>query len=145
MGGFGAVYLGLEHRDQFAAIGSFSGALGFGHIAAKDVPANVTEEQKKEYESLMGAPGSKEQKMRDVFELAQQVPVNEVPMLFIVCGGEDGNIEETHDFLRVLAKRGIPYEYREISPREHNWRIPNEEIPAFLDKLDKLDGFQPVE
>jgi putative tributyrin esterase len=145
MGGFGAIFLGLEHRDQFAAIGSFSGALGFGHISAKDVPANVTEEQKKDYEALMGAPGSKEQKMHDVFGLAQQVPVNEVPMLFIVCGAQDGSIEETHDFLRVLAKRGIPYEYREVSPRGHSWQVPNEELPAFLNKLDKLDGFQPVE
>jgi putative tributyrin esterase len=145
MGGFGAMFLGLEHRDQFAAIGSFSGTLGFGHIQPQSVPANVTEEQKKEYEELMGAPGSKEQKMRDVFELAQQVPMNEVPMLFIVCGGQDGNVGQTHDFLQVLAKRGIPYEYREISPREHNWRLWNQEIPVFLDKLDKLDGFQPVE
>lgn len=142
MGGYGALLLGLEHRDQFAAIGSFSGSVGFGHIRPP-VPANVTEEQKRDYEALMGAPGSKEQKARDVFELAQQVPVEEVPMLFLVCGGEEGSVEETHAFLQVLAKRRIPYEYLEISPRGHDWRILNEEIPVFLDKLDKLDGFEP--
>jgi putative tributyrin esterase len=147
MGGFGAMFLGLEQRDQFAAIGSFSGALAFGHAKPEPMPANATEEDKRhwqEYQELMGAPGSKEQKARDVFELAQQVPVDEVPMLFLVCGGEDGSIEQTHAFLELLGKRRVPYEYREISPRDHEWRIWNEEIPVFLDKLDKLDGFQPI-
>jgi putative tributyrin esterase len=147
MGGYGAMFLGLEHRDQFAAIGSFSGAVGYGHFPAAPMPANATEEEKKnrqEYIARMGEPGSKEQKARDVFELAQSISVEEVPMLFIVSGGEDGGIEMTHSFLRTLAKRNIPYEYREISPRGHDWRIWNEEIPVFLDKLDALDAFQPV-
>ncbi len=148
MGGFGAMFLGLEHRDQFAAIGSFSGSVGFGHITAPPpLPAKATEEEKRmrqEYVALMGEPGSKEQKARDVFELAQQVPVEEVPMLFLVCGGQDGGVEQTHAFLQVLGKRRIPYEYREISPRGHEWRIWNEEIPVFLDKLEKLDGFEPL-
>jgi putative tributyrin esterase len=147
MGGYGAMFLGLKHHDQFAAIGSFSGALNYGHIPAAPAPPNLTEEDKKnrqEYVTRMGMPGSKEQKERDPFELIQNIPVEEVPMLFIVCGGEDGNIENTHQFLQALAKRHIAYEYREISPREHEWRIWNEEIPVFLDKLDRLDGFQPV-
>ena len=53
-------------------------------------------------------------------------------------------IELIHAFLMALAKRSIPYEYREISPRRHDWRIWNEEIPVFMDKLDALDGFQPI-
>ena len=147
MGGFGAVYLGLKHRDQFAAIGSFSGALAAAHIPSPPLPKNATDQDKKsrqEYAELMGAPGSKEQKERDPFELVQTIPVNEVPMLFIVCGGEDGNIEDTHLFLTQLAKRQIPYEYREISTRGHEWKIWNEEIPVFLDKLEKLDGFESL-
>jgi S-formylglutathione hydrolase FrmB len=61
-----------------------------------------------------------------------------------VCGGEDGSAEETHAFLAALAKRHIPYEYRELSPRGHDWRILNEEILVFLDTLEKLDGFEPL-
>lgn len=144
MGGFGAMLLGLEHREMFAAIGSFSGALAAAHAGALQLPLNATDEDRKnrqEYVALVGEPGSKEQKARDPFELAAQIPVDEVPMLFIVCGGEDGNVENTHAFLAVLAKRHIPYEYREISPRAHDWRIWNEEIPVFLDKLDRLDAF----
>jgi putative tributyrin esterase len=147
MGGFGAMLLGLEHRDQFAAIASFSGALAAAHVSPAPLPKNATEEEKnkrQEYADLVGAPGSKEQKERDPFELVQNIPVEEFPMLFIVCGGQDGNIESTHAFLVELAKRHIPYEYREVSPRAHEWRIWNEEIPVFLDKLDRLEGFQPI-
>jgi putative tributyrin esterase len=147
MGGFGALLLGLEHHDQFAAIGSFSGSVAYGHFPPEALPKNPTDEEKKqiqEYTDLVGAPGSKEQKARDIFELVQQVPVEEVPMLFLVCGGEDGSVEETHAFLAVLAKRHIPYEYRELSPRGHDWRILNEEISVFLDTLEKLDGFEPL-
>jgi enterochelin esterase-like enzyme len=76
--------------------------------------------------------------------LVQQVPVEEVPVLFLVCGGQDEGVEQTHALLQVLARRRIPHEYREISPRGHEWRIWNQEIPVFLDKLEKLDGFEPV-
>ena len=144
MGGFGAVLLGLEHHDQFAAIGSFSGALGVAHHEPPPLPENATEADRKERqesEGLAGPFGSQEHKDRDPFELAAKIPVDKVPMLFLVCGGEDGNAEDTHAFLTLLASRHIPYEYREISPREHDWRIWNEEIPVFLDKLDQLDGF----
>jgi putative tributyrin esterase len=144
MGGFGAMFLGLEHHEMFAAIGSFSGALSAAHQEPPPLAANATEVERKDrqqYEDLVGKFGSKEQKDRDPFELAAKIPVEEVPMLFVVCGGEDGNAGDTHAFLALLAKRRIPYEYREISPREHDWRIWNEEIPVFLDKLDHLDGF----
>jgi len=144
MGGFGAMLLGLEHHDMFAAIGSFSGALAAAHHEPPPLPANATEADRKAREenlALAGPFGSKEHMDRDPFELAARIPVEEVPMLFIVCGGEDGNAEDTHAFLALLAKRRIPYEYREISPRGHDWRIWNEEIPVFLDKLDHLDGF----
>lgn len=144
MGGFGAMFLGLEHHEMFAAIGSFSGALGITHRQPgklpEDAPADVRS-MLQDSEARFGPFGSKEHKERDPFELAATVPVNELPMLFIVCGAEDPNAEVTHEFLSVLAKRRIPYEYREISPRDHDWRIWNEEIPVFLDKLDRLEGF----
>jgi putative tributyrin esterase len=144
MGGFGATFLGLKHHDAFAAIGSFSGALAAAHEKPPELAPDAPETARKslrDYEALVGKFGSQEHKDRDPFEWAAKIPVEDVPMLFIVCGGEDQNAETTHEFLSVLAKRRIPYEYREISPRGHDWRIWNEEIPVFLDKLDRLEGF----
>jgi len=144
MGGSGAVFLGLKHHDTFAAIGSFSGTLAAAHEKPPALAADAPEAMRKalrDYEALVGVYGSQEQKDRDPFEWAAKIPVEDVPMLFIICGGQDGNAEPTHEFLSLLAKRRIPYEYREISPRGHDWRIWDEEIPVFLDKLDRLEGF----
>ncbi len=144
MGGYGATFLGLEHYDTFAAIGSFSGALGIVHMEPPKALPHEPEERRKfrqDMESRFGTYGSKEQKDRDPFELAAKIPVEQAPILFIVCGGEDGLAEINHQFISLLAKRRISYEYRELSPREHDWRIWDEEIPIFLDKLDHLEGF----
>jgi putative tributyrin esterase len=143
MGGYGATFLGLEHYDTFAAIGSFSGALAIVHMEPPPSAAEPAEQRtfRQDMESRFGAYGSKEQKDRDPFELAAKIPVEQVPMLFMVCGGEDGLAEVNHQFISLLAKRRISYEYRELSPREHDWRIWNEEIPVFLDMLDHLGGF----
>jgi len=144
MGGFGAVFLGLKHHDSFAAIGSFSGTLAAAHEKPPALAADAPEEARKalrDYEALVGKFGSQEQRDRDPFEWAVKIPVEDVPMLFIVCGGQDGNAAPTHEFLSLLAQRRIPYEYRELSPRGHDWRIWDEEIPVFLDKLDRLEGF----
>lgn len=105
------------------------------------ISKRIDRKERQENLALAGPFGSKEHKDRDPFELAARVPVEQVPMLFIVCGGEDGNAEGTHAFLSLLAKRRIPYEYREIAPRDHDWRIWNEQLVVFLDKLDHLDGF----
>jgi S-formylglutathione hydrolase FrmB len=144
MGGYGAAFLGLKHYDTFAAIGSFSGALGIVHQeppkASPDEPEGLRK-FRQEMEARFGTYGSKEQKERDPFELVTKVPVEKMPMLFIVCGGEDGLAEINHQFITLLAQHRIPYEYHERSPREHDWRIWDEEIPIFLDRLDHLEGF----
>jgi S-formylglutathione hydrolase FrmB len=143
MGGYGAVLLGLKHNDTFAAIGSFSGALGIVHQEPPESP-NEPEGMRKfrrEMESRFGTHGSKEQKERDPFELAGQIPLEKMPLLFIVCGGEDELADANHQFIRLLAQHRIPYEYHERSPREHDWKIWDEEIPIFLDRLDHLEGF----
>ncbi|MGB9430826.1 MAG: alpha/beta hydrolase-fold protein [Candidatus Acidiferrum sp.] len=65
MGGFGAMFLGLEHRDQFAAIGSFSGALAVAHNAPPPLPADASDadrKERKENEGLAGPFGSQEHK-----------------------------------------------------------------------------------
>src|SRR5579872_5745411 len=125
MGGYGATFLGLEHHDMFAAIGSFSGALGIAHleVAIADDASEGMKKFKQDIDGRLGATGSQERKNRDPFELVAKLSPEDVPMLFIVCGGQDGNIELTHEFLKVLAKHNIAYDYRERSPRGHEWKL----------------------
>src|SRR6185312_11815551 len=113
MGGYGAVFLGFHNYTKFAAIGTFSGAVG-----------------------------SEARKDRDPFALAAKVPAAEMPMIYVACGGEDFLVKQNRDFVAFLADKKIPYEYREVSPRVHSWDFWNDQIQIFLDKLDKLPGFK---
>ncbi len=142
MGGYGAALIGLTHYNEFAAIGILSGALGAAH--GGESPANsgpAARRQMEERDARFGKPGSEERKQRDPFDLVTKVPPAAMPMLYIADGGEDPTIKVNHEFVAQLASLGIPYEYREVSPRAHTWDFWDEQIRAFLGKLDSLAGF----
>ena len=138
MGGYGALFLGLHHFAEFAAIGSFSGAVAFAH----DPPLQGGD--KAGMDAIMshfGPEGSPERAARDPFTLIDKVPAAEMPVLYIACGGEDFLVAQNREFVALLASKKIPYEYREISPRVHSWDFWDDQIRVFLDKLDALPGF----
>ena len=142
MGGYGAALIGLKHYNEFAAVGILSGALGAAH--GGESPANLgpaARRQIEERDARFGKPGSEERNQRDPFELAAKVPAAMMPMLYIADGGEDPTIKVNHQFVALLASLNIPYEYREVSPRAHTWDFWDEQIRAFLEKLDSLAGF----
>jgi S-formylglutathione hydrolase FrmB len=146
MGGYGAVFLGLKHHDKFAAIGTFSGAVSRVHITPPDA-SKLSENERKhqqEMEDLFGAPGTKERDERDPFKIVENMPPNEVPYLYIACGGQDFLIEENRMFVSFLAQKKIPYEYHEISPRVHSWDFWNDQLRQFLDCLRGLKGFSEI-
>lgn len=141
MGGYGAAFLGLKHWKRFAAIGSFSGALG---IAGEDLdrPENArAAKATARLQTTFGAPGSADRAERDPFRLLDKVPPGEMPLLYIACGGQDFLLAQNRAFVRLLAEKKIPYEYREISPRAHNWEFWDDHVQVFLDILERLPGF----
>ena len=79
---------------------------------------------------------------RDPFELVAKVPAGNMPQLYVAEGGEDFLIDSNREFVALLAKLKIPYEYREVSPREHTWDFWDEQIRVVLAKLAHLDGFE---
>jgi putative tributyrin esterase len=142
MGGYGAMFLGLKHYKRFAAIGSFSGALGASH----DWPASTPDagrplRRRPDIESLFGAPGSATRGERDPFLLVEKVPAAEMPFLYLACGGQDFLIAENRAFVELLAGKRIAYEYREISPRVHSWDFWDDHVRVFLNVLARLPGF----
>ena len=142
MGGYGAALIGLNHYNEFAAIGILSGALGAAH--GGESPANLgpaARRQMEERDARFGKPGSEERKQRDPFDLVTKIPPPMMPMLYIADGGEDPTLKVNHEFVALLASLNIPYEYREVSPRAHTWDFWDEQIRAFLEKLDFLAGF----
>ncbi|MGH9433445.1 MAG: alpha/beta hydrolase [Terriglobia bacterium] len=148
MGGYGAMFLGLKHYQLFAAIGSFSGALGVAHGLLPPPGPKATEKQRAgmvEIMSHFGPPDSEARKERDPFELVTKIPIQDMPMLYVAEGGEDFLIKGNREFVTTLAKLKIPYEYREVSPRVHSWDFWDEQIQVFLGKLAHLHGFESGE
>jgi S-formylglutathione hydrolase FrmB len=86
-------------------------------------------------------PGSPEQNARDPFLIVDKVPLSQMPLIYIACGGQDFLLEETRTFVDLLSKKKIPYEYREISLADHNYDFWDEQVSVFLDILMTKPGF----
>ena len=140
MGGYGASFIGLKHYKKFAAIGSFSGAVAFSRSATPSGDA-AAQQRARAFDAIFGAQGSKEREERDPFLLLEKVPAAEMPMLYIACGGQDFLLQQNRDFVKLLAEKKIPYEYREISPRAHTWDFWDDNIKIFLSLLSHKQGF----
>lgn len=142
MGGYGAMTVGLKNYKQYAAIASFSGAVDFAH---NPINRGKTQAERdatdKEWMRVFGAKDSPDRDARDPFVLFEKVPVAEMPLLFITCGGEDFLIEGNRQLVGKLAAKRVPYEYREVSPREHTWDFWDDSIRQFLTILDHQSGF----
>ncbi len=133
MGGYGAAYLGLKHFDTFSAIGALSGAVGFAHEPLDSLDKKLRDE----LQPIFGPAGSAARSERDPFVVIEKVPPAEMPLLYIACGGQDFLLKQNREFVEMLASKKIPYEYREVSPRVHSWDFWDEQIPVFLDMIDR--------
>jgi len=141
MGGYGASFLGLKHFNRFSAIGAFSGAIGIAHDMPR-TPANAEAAARTaRMQAVFGPIGSDERKARDPFLLLEKVPAAQMPLIYISCGGQDFLLSQNREFVRLLAEKKIPYEYREVSPRVHSWDFWDEQIRVFLQILAHRPGF----
>ena len=67
------------------------------------------------------------------------------PLLYIACGSDDPSIDDTREFLSLLASRSIPYEYRELSPVGRGWALWDGQIMEFVDVLARRWGHDAEE
>ena len=142
VGGYGAAFLGLKHYKEFAAFGAFSGALGIAH-QMPPTPANAAANKRtSQMQAVFGPPASPARAARDPFALLEKVPPAEMPMIYVACGGQDFLLSQNRAFVELLAEKKVPYEYREISPRIHEWDFWDDQIRIFLDLIARLPGFR---
>lgn len=140
MGGYGAMKIGINNPDRYAAIGCFSAGANGG----KPVPNNsgMFDDQKWNMMNFTKY-GRKDWRgtEEDTFYMAEKQKNRPVlPEIFHTCGSEDFLIEkarETRDFFQGME--GNPYHYvYEEHEGIHGWDYWDEHITDFLKHLEKF-------
>ncbi|MEZ5400323.1 MAG: alpha/beta hydrolase family protein [Bryobacteraceae bacterium] len=141
MGGYGAAYLGLKHTRRYSAIGAFSGAIAYARRKGAVGSGEAAQRRLAEMLRIMGEPGSPARAERDPFTFVDKLDPATAPLIYIACGGQDFLVEDNRAFVKALAAKKIPYEYREVSPRAHSWDFWDDQIRIFLDLLAQKPGW----
>jgi len=129
MGGYGAIKLALKYPAMFAAAASLSGAVA---SARPDWTKSLTDpEVKKVIEADFGPPENPARAENDPFELIRKLRPDEVPQLYLSIGSSDFLLQENREFVQLLARQGVPYEYREV-PGKHEWPVWDRQIQVVL-------------
>lgn len=134
MGGYGALYIGLQHPERYAAIGSFSGALDMG--------AMLEEGRKNEIIKPIFAPvvgeGLPLNETSDLFAMAKKVaalPAGQQPKIFVTCGDSDDTdmqiLTQTKRFVNAATKAGLPVTFR-TWPGVHEWNFWDRSLAEFI-------------
>jgi putative tributyrin esterase len=129
MGGYGALKLALKYPQLFAAAASLSGALAAPRWQER-FPHEDAEYQKLIL-GVFGPRGAPSRLENDPFELIKKVPPELRPQLYLSVGASDNLIEDSREFVRLLAELKVPYEYHEF-PGEHDWPVWDREIQVVL-------------
>ena len=130
-----ALTLGLKHSGLFGAAGAIGGPLtGSRHRPAGEASA-----------ARFGRPASGARGEQEPGALAAAIRPEAAPLLYIACGSDDPSIDDTREFLSLLASRSIPYEYRELSPVGRGWALWDGQIMEFVDVLARRWGHDAEE
>ncbi|GAB4108093.1 MAG: alpha/beta hydrolase-fold protein [Acidobacteriota bacterium] len=132
MGGGEAVLVGLNHLDQFAWIGSFSGAFN-----------NWMPTRPPEARRFHAGPFNPEHLRLVTSELPKLFPgldagANQrIRLLWIACGTADMLIRVNREFKAYLDSLGIAVRYREIPDVGHVWPLWRRNLAEFVPLLFK--------
>ncbi|MBS4785781.1 MAG: esterase family protein [Clostridiales bacterium] len=139
MGGYGALKIGLLRPENYAGIGSFSGAVDLQRIFDKMRP----HQSPRAIDEMIGifGPELTLQPEDDILYLTREHARLSPEMqckLFISCGTEDemptlydGNV----DYVRLLEELGLPHRYFQQSGM-HEWGVWDEAVQKALDYFD---------
>jgi S-formylglutathione hydrolase FrmB len=133
MGGYGALMLGLKHRDLFSFAASMSGALEVTDWTPENMGPDMPDWIRQSILSAFGPAGSPQRKEYDLKQLIN-APVAELPFIYLDCGTEDHLLAQSRNFSKLLQEKKIPHEYRE-RPGIHEWPEWDHQIQEVLKVL----------
>lgn len=130
MGGFGAIKLALKHPALYKFVGALSPAI--------DVPSRPFSikriSQYRQHASIFGAWGSETRRENDPFVLARTVPADQIPLLYIACGEQEGLMASNREFTKLLAERKFHFE-NHFGSGGHDWNQWNGRLAGMFESL----------
>jgi S-formylglutathione hydrolase FrmB len=135
MGGYGALRLGLECPERFAAVASLSGALDLrarlGELGRSDLPIDRTE-----WSGIFGDSFGSDPAPAELLPLADRLAVSAEPRprLYLCCGTEDYLLHDSRAFHQHLERAGLEHTYEE-GPGTHEWGYWDRQIQRVIDWL----------
>ena len=116
MGGYGALYNGLNHPELYKAIGGFSAGI--------QLPGTALE------------PDDPEMAARRIAEEKK-----EFPKVFLSCGTEDPLYTQDAAFRDMLKGLGADVTWQEAEGKAHEWRFWNDTVEQFIRWLPRTDAY----
>lgn len=130
MGGYGAMLLGLKYHQLFAAVASLSGVLASAEPAFEEA-LPVSNSIHTVIEEDFGPLNNPQRRANDPFELIREIPITELPDLYLAIGSSDELLQMNRDFVKILSEYRIPYHYCEV-PGKHEWPVWDSQVQRVL-------------
>lgn len=139
MGGYGAFKLAMSKPENYAAAGSFSGALDVYSICKT---ADTEEEMKSLYnafidpETILGTNS-------DLYYLVHKLTKRKIwkrkpPKLYQCCGTSDFLYEDNIRFRDYLRENDYDFLYEETEGEDHNWGYWDKSIKRFIEYISEI-------
>ncbi len=127
MGGFGAIKIGLSHRDLFV----FAGALSPAIDVARRQFSWKRVQQSSALHAIFGPWGSDSRRRNDPFVVARTASPASAPYVYLSCGDQEGLLAPNREFAAVLKGQGLHFEFH-VVPGGHDWQQWNRELPGLF-------------
>lgn len=139
MGGYGALRNGLKYPETFGCIAALSSANVPAMVSTCTDDAPDFFRRKSFIEALFGPLDKIAGSDNDPLYLADRLPDDARPRLYLACGLEDGLLPINQALARELQARGLDVTYRE-APGAHEWDFWDSQIRQVLDWLPLHSG-----
>ncbi|MDL2207015.1 esterase family protein [Eubacteriales bacterium OttesenSCG-928-N13] len=136
MGGYGALKLGLLANDTFSHAAALSGALDAVEVCEHPMDSNPL------WVNVFGPADQVRGTDNDLMAVAERLPVDKRPNVFIWCGRQDFLYQQNLRMRDHLNALGYDLRYSD-SPGNHNWECWDEQIQQVLQWLPLEGGGNP--
>jgi enterochelin esterase-like enzyme len=138
MGGAEATFVGLNHLDQFAWIGSFSGA--YVMWPRPQTPAAAPSDAPRGDVAPAGGRrgggrGLSTQLIDQDFPHLEAQSNGKIRLLWVACGTADGLVGVNRSFHEWLDAKGVKHTYIEVPDMAHVWPLWRENLADFAPLL----------